>query len=190
MAGAGEKEIKRAIAKAWKVQGFIRRGEARFLYTLARRKGNIVELGCWMGRSTIILAQAAGVWGAHLTSVDPFSGMPHKIPSGSSKEWAKNLRFVGIDPPELLEMTSYEAGNIYDKEIALLFIDGNHAKGRVLHDLNQWTPKIKIGGFVALHDMFYPSIRGVAEAVVEWWQGDVWELVGLVNFTIAFRRLK
>src|SRR5690606_26366428 len=67
-----ERETDEAVERALQIQGLYRRQEARFLYQLARRKGNIVEIGCWMGRTTAILVQAARVWGASVTSIDPF----------------------------------------------------------------------------------------------------------------------
>ena len=189
-------EIKRALDLAAKVPGLYRRGEAAFLYRLARRKGNLVELGCWMGRTTAILLQAARVWGAELTTVDAFTSMPGSHKAATPERWRANLRKIGLAPPELLAMTTGQAAQVYDREIAFLFIDANHSLDAVANDLVRWTPKIKIGGVVALHDMFFPSITGVASAVAAWWEVERdgikprWSLVGMHDFTIAFRRLR
>ena len=196
MAGATQQEIKAAVDRAWTIPGLYRKGEAAFLYELARRSGNIVEIGCWMGRSTAILVQAAKVWGAQVMSVDIFSPMPHDYPRSSRGKWTAKLESIGLVPPELLEMASEEAAKVYDREIALLFIDGDHNQEVVAQDLADWGAKVKVGGVIALHDMFYPSITGVAKAVTTWWEmqrvGTIpnWELVGMVDFTIAFRRLR
>jgi len=192
-----EQEIERAVELAWKVPGLYRKGEARFLYRLARRRGEFVELGCWMGRSTAILLQAARVWGASVTSVDPFVVLPTQGTQASAERWRANLQRVGLTPPPLLEMRSDEAAKAYrGHEIALLFIDADHSKAGVARDLHDWARKVKVGGVVALHDMFYPSVTGVCQAVAAWWsrERDVirepkWELVGLHDFTIAFRRV-
>lgn len=191
-----KKEIQAAVATAWKIPGLYRKGEAEFLYRLARRKGNLVEIGCWMGRTTSILLQAAQVWGASLTTIDPFGPMPHGHARATPARWRKNLTGLGLQPPALLEMESDQAAGVYQDEIALLFIDGDHSRDAVRSDLHHWPPKVKVGGVVALHDMFYPSVTGVCEAVVDWWlcerddTGPRWELVGQVDFTIAFERLK
>jgi predicted O-methyltransferase YrrM len=192
------KEVKRALEVAAKIPGLYRQEEAAFLYRLARRKGNLVELGCWMGRTTAIILQAAKVWGAELTTVDAFTPMPNGRTAATPDRWRANLRKAGLEPPALLAMTTDEAAKVYpaDREIAFLFIDANHELQAVASDLANWTPRIKVGGVVALHDMFYPSITGVASAVAAWWEAERdgntprWEFVGQHDFTIAFKRLR
>ena len=189
-------EIKKALDKSFSIPGLYRRQEAAFLYKLARRKGNLVELGCWMGRTTSIMLQAASIWHAQLTTVDAFTPMPNDRKSATPERWQKNLKKIGLTPPNLLAMTTNEAITIYphDQEIALLFIDAHHGYLSVMFDLINWTPLIKIGGCVALHDMFFPSITGVCQAVTEWWckerdENDPrWKYIGQRDFTIAFQR--
>lgn len=194
MAGPNKTELNVMIAKAWQVPGLYGKEEAEFLYRLARRKGNLVEIGCWQGRTTIILALAAKAWKAHLTTIDPFGKrhMPARYAKreATPEKWAVNLRKVGIEPPELLSMTSTQALKHYSREIALLFLDGNHEYRQVRADLRHWTPKVKVGGYVVLHDMFFPSIPGVARAVIDWWDGRQWRLVGQRQWTIAFQRIR
>jgi len=62
----------------------------------------------------------------------------------------------------------------------------------VARDLANWTPRIKPGGFVALHDMFYPTIPGVCQALIDWWCTDRagWKYIGQRDYTIAFRRIQ
>jgi predicted O-methyltransferase YrrM len=189
------KEIKTAVETAFSIPGLYRHDEAGFLYRLARRKGLLVELGCYLGRSTSLLVQAARVWKADVVSVDAFTVMPNNRTQASPEKWARNLKKAGLTPPELIAKTSDAALEDWTREISLLFIDANHEYDHVLTDLMGWTPHIKVGGVVALHDMFYPSITGVAHAVVDWWHTERdgnrpnWELIGLHDYTIAFRRI-
>jgi predicted O-methyltransferase YrrM len=191
-------EIKQVLTIANQIPGLYRRGEAAFLYRLARRRGNLVELGCWMGRTTAILLQAAAVWGAELTSVDAFTTMPSQRKRATPEQWRANLKGIGLTPPDLLAMTTDAAAEIYSNEltISLLFIDANHTREQVSRDLANWTPRIKIGGIVALHDMFYPSITGVCLAVVDWWSAArdgksvTWRYIGQRDYTIAFQRVR
>lgn len=195
MSGMTERELAEAMARAWRIPGLYRKGEGRFLYQLGRRKGNFVELGCWMGRTTAILLQAARVWGASVTTVDPFVELPNGMTQATAERWSRNLRGIGLEPAELLEMTSDAAAQVYDREVALLFIDADHSRGAVASDLANWTPLVKAGGVVALHDMFYPSVTGVCQAVAAWWSRERdgksprWELIGQYDYTIAFRRV-
>ena len=189
-------EIKMALDKSFRIPGLYRRQEAAFLYKLARRKGKLVELGCWMGRTTSIMLQASRIFHAQLTTVDAFTAMPNDRKAATPERWQKNLKKIGLTPPPLLAMTTDEASNIYPpyQDIAMLFIDANHSLEAVTADLIKWTPRVKVGGFVALHDMFFPSITGVCQAVTNWWcsyrdeKGPIWEYIGQRDFTIAFRR--
>lgn len=191
-----EKESKRAALLSMKVPGQIRFTEARFLYQLGRRKGNLVEIGCLQGRSTAVLVQAAKVFKADVTSVDPFYFTPGMKIQSSPEIWRQNLEGIGLQAPHLLAMESHAAAQVYDKEIGFLFIDGNHDYEHVKEDIADWAPKIKIDGVIAFHDMFMPHISGVAQAVTEWWlsifdiRNVTWKLEGMTDFTIAFRRVK
>jgi predicted O-methyltransferase YrrM len=191
-----EEEAKKAVKKAMKVPGQIRAGEAQFLYSLARRKtGRIVEIGCLHGRSTSMLVQAAGVYKAKVTSIDPFYPTPNSKPT-SARTWRNNLEAVGLEAPELLEMESHTAAGVYKEEIGFLFIDGAHDYEHIKQDIADWNPKIMVNGVMAFHDMFTPHISGVAQAVTEWWLSifDImhitWQIHGMTDFTIAFRRVQ
>lgn len=193
MAGPTEAELITMLKKARSIPGHFGKGESRFLYGLARRRGNLVEIGCWQGRTTIIMAMAASKWGAHLTTVDPF-GRKRMAPQyrklkHSPENWRANLQKVGLEAPDLLHMTSDKAAEVYDRPLHLLFIDGNHTKTQVARDLANWTPKMVINSYLILHDMFFPGIRGVASAVAEWWDGRSWRMIDIVQSTIAFRRV-
>ena len=189
-------EARKAAVVAMKVPGQIRASECRFLYRLGRRISNVVEIGCLHGRSTAALVQAAKVYKADVTSVDPFYVTPGLKQQSSPEQWRKNLEAVGLKAPNLLAMESHAAAQVYEKEIGFLFIDGNHDYEHVREDILDWAPKIKVEGVMAFHDMFMPHISGVAQAVTEWWlsifdiQNVTWKLEGMTDFTIAFRRVK
>ncbi|NLD71174.1 MAG: class I SAM-dependent methyltransferase [Chloroflexi bacterium] len=199
MSGPTALEVERAVTVAWRIPGQYRRGEARFLYRLARRKGQIVEIGCYMGRTTALLVQAARMWGATVTTVDPFVPLPNGVEQATPDKWRAHLERVGLRPPRLLAVPSHEAARQWAGEIAFLFVDGDHSYTGVQHDLADWAPRVQVGGVIALHDMWFPSITGVARAVTEWWcaerddaargdSGAAWRCLGMRDYTIAFRR--
>jgi len=196
MVGPSANEVKKAVTLAFKIPGLYRRDEAAFLYRLARRRGTLVEIGCWMGRTTSILLQAAKPWHARVVTIDPFTPMPNSRDAGSAARWRRNLARVGLEPGALMPCTSDEAAAQWTEPVAMVFIDGDHNYAAVRRDLDNWTRLVKVGGVVALHDMFFPSITGVCQAVAEWWsearQGTLpaWELVGLHDYTIAFKRMR
>ena len=188
----------RAADRAMKVSGQIRKSEAMALYTMARRMGNIVEIGCLHGRSTAALVQAAKVFKARVTSVDPFYLTPGTKQISSAANWRNNLVAIGLEPPELMVMESHQAAELYKDEIAFLFIDGNHDYAHVKQDIEDWSPKVKVGGVMAFHDFMMPHIDGVARAVSEWWlsifdiKNVTWKLAteSTRDYVIAFRRVK
>ena len=191
------REVEQAVEIAFQVPGLYRRAESAFLYKLARRKGLLVELGCYMGRSTSLLLQAAAIWEAEVVSIDAFVALSAHITPSTPEKWSHNLEKVGLTPPELIIATTDEAFKTWDREISMLFIDASHEYKQVARDIEQWSDFVKVGGTMALHDMFYPSITGVAYALAEWWDHDRdkdgnpnWELIGLQDFTIAFRRIQ
>lgn len=190
-----ETEITKALDRAFEIPGMYARDEARLLYVQARRKGQLVEIGCWNGRTTAVLLQAAQVFSAQLTTIDPF--IPVQSRSVATPEtWAGHLRAQGLTPPPLLRMSSVEAAQTWTKPLALAFIDGDHDYAAVRQDLALWTPFIVQGGVVLLHDIFFPRFHGVTQAVFEWFmdeqdtQGAKWKCLGLVHLTIAFKRLR
>ena len=45
-----------------------------------------------------------------------------------------------------------EFAKVFDREIALLFIDGDHSYEGVKMDTLSWEPKVKKGGTILFHD--------------------------------------
>jgi len=195
-----ELESIKAADVAMKIPGQIRRTEAAYLYRLARQKGPLVEIGCLHGRSTAVLLQAAKVFGAKVTSIDPFLPTPNTMVS-SQAFWRQNLNDVKLVPQEIYELMSEDAAPLYKDKIGLLFVDGGHTYEDVKTDIACWADKVKVNGIIAFHDMFQYAIPGVARAIVEWWSGEFshskvakdglakWRLLGQVDFLIAFRRV-
>jgi predicted O-methyltransferase YrrM len=187
-------EARKAARIAMEIPGQIRETEAAFLYRLARRMGQIVEIGCLFGRSTAAIVQGSKVFGAEVTSVDPFIETANTNQLSSPKVWEENLKGLGLDIPKLLPLKSHEAAEAYHEEIAFLFIDGGHSYETVKQDIEDWLPKVKVSGVVAFHDMFTPHISGVVKAVTEWWlkiydpKHPKWKYAGMVDHMIAFRR--
>ena len=65
---------------------------------------------------------------------------------------------------------------MFKDPIHVLFIDGDHHYEVVKADIDNWAPKIAMGGFLVLHDCYptpkslraNPYIEGVNRAVSEW----------------------
>lgn len=62
------------------------------------------------------------------------------------------------------------ADEVPDLSLSLLYIDGDHSYEGCFADLRAWTPKVKLRGYVALHD-FLNEAYGVRRAVEDFCRG-------------------
>jgi len=52
-----------------------------------------------------------------------------------------------------MKMTSADAVHYFkDESFSFIYIDGNHQEKYIREDIKLWTPKVKKGGFLGLHD--------------------------------------
>ena len=50
--------------------------------------------------------------------------------------------------------TSVEAGEVWSKPLAMVFIDGGHSEKAANEDYDTWSPHLIRGGLLAIHDVF------------------------------------
>jgi predicted O-methyltransferase YrrM len=140
----------------------------------------IVEIGSYMGRSTVALGTGKAQ-GAGLVAIDPWggeggdevlaafrrnlddAGLSSEVGvfRGTSEEAAREPRRI----QELLNGTRPVAVKPQEGWIGLLFVDGLHHRDAVLGDIDRWEPQVAAGGLVYFHDAFFR--RGVTQAVLE-----------------------
>lgn len=137
-----------------------------------------VEVGCWMGRSTVYLAQKIQESGKNiqLFAVDTFQGSPEEPMlmaeverHGGSIEslFFANLKACGVE--DLVQMVTdysiHAAQRFPDNSIDFVFIDAAHDEASVRQDIRAWRPKVKKGGTLAGDDIAtYQSVRNAVEA--------------------------
>lgn len=141
------------------IPGFLADQEAKLLFELAKAAGGpIVEIGSFMGKSTVCLG-----WGSRLGNkvpvyaIDPHRGSPEhekwlRGSLGTYPTFAMNMEHAGLESHVIPKrMTSeYAVKGFEDNSVALVFIDGNHNQSS--KDFDLWSPKVKSGGVIALHD--------------------------------------
>jgi hypothetical protein len=115
-----------------------------------------VEIGCLDGFSSAIILESSKL---ALYSIDPFipdSMAPNLI--GSRARFMENVQPFG-DRAKLSADYSYNVVKGWRTPLDFLFIDGDHNYQAVLQDFNQWTPHLKVGGMLAIHDsrMYRPQ---------------------------------
>jgi hypothetical protein len=158
-----------------KVEGFLEEKEGELLYNIAKdcegRKGVIVEIGSFKGKSTICLGKGSKAGSqVRVYAIDPHMGTSahkaFKIPQ-TYEEFKKNIKIAGIDDVVFpILKTSKEAAEIFHEPIEFLFIDGGHDYEDVKLDFQLWYPKVIYTGFIGLHDSNFSGPRKVIEKYV------------------------
>ncbi len=142
-----------------RVDGWLTRSEGELLYALSGRipQGAIVEIGSWMGKSTICLAMGARAE-TKVYAIDPHVGSTKNQTAAGGCIWTfeqfkENLaRFGILDRVVPIVDFSGNVGRTWDKPIGLLFIDGAHDLSSVEMDFDLFWPHVVPGGWVLMHD--------------------------------------
>jgi predicted O-methyltransferase YrrM len=134
--------------------------DARVLLGAARDVKRVVEIGVYEGSSALALCQTLGP-DAELHLVDPFGAHPDALPSGwGATEWAtrhvvaRALRGRGSDAPSVYWHVdlSHELAARWEREVDMVFIDGDHSEAGCELDWSEWRPFVAPGGRVVFHD--------------------------------------
>jgi len=157
------------------VQGWMTRAQAGRLWDRAselRPGDQVVEIGSFHGRSTIVMASAAPA-GVELVAIDPHGGNdrgPQEIAGFEAEAeedhriFLDNLHRVGVrDRIRHLRMYSDKALDQVDGELALLYVDGAHRYAPARDDIRTWGARVRPGGVMLIHDSF--SSVGVTLAI-------------------------
>ena len=153
------------------VEGHLSSREIRFLALLAAvptAAGEILEIGSFKGRSTVVLAKAAGLIGDEkIYAVDPMTAPSETDPdlrgaADSLTDFRRNIESMGVaDRVELYQAFSYELAKTWDKTLRLLWIDGDHTYAGTLLDLEGFAPHLADKGIVAMHDVLHEFDGGL-----------------------------
>ncbi len=147
----------------------------------AARGDRLVEVGCWLGRSTCYLAERARAADKDLKlfAVDTFSGSPEHAQLGEEFLASLYERFLChlsaggyLDAVRTIALESVRAARLFpDGSLFFCFIDACHEYESVRADIDAWLPKVRPGGILAGHD-YSPKSPGVVRAVNELFPGQ------------------
>jgi predicted O-methyltransferase YrrM len=201
----------RALAVAAK--GFLTEAEGLRLYELAYRAsadGPCVEIGSYCGKSALFLGEGCRARGRHrLFSVDHHAGSEEQQPDqeyfdpelfdraqgrvNTLPHFLATVAAAGLDDwiVPVVGRSSTVAASWPGARIALVFVDGGHAKETVEQDLQGWGPLVKPGGWLCFHDV-YPNPADGGRAPFEVFEGArasrAWTFEGLVGSLGVLRR--
>jgi hypothetical protein len=159
-----------------------------FLYDLAVKApdGIAVECGVKAGGSLV-------TWGVSRIGRGPIIAVDNRRTQNYGVSLIAKLAEQGVDIT-LLEVSSWDAPDMIDGQVAFCFIDADHSLRGIPRDVTVWPDKIMKGGILVFHDYNVPNQATVVKCVVDAWQaeniwrGEGWEHLGTVGSTIAFRR--
>jgi MMP 1-O-methyltransferase len=162
-------EIDRYLDVVTSIEGQISREEARRLIELAKSTipGRvIVEIGTYRGRSTIALAFGSLLGNANrVYTVDPhveFQGvLGGQFGPQDQEQLYRNLVSAGVGRiVAVVSLPSKATARCWtERNIGLLWIDGDHTYAAVREDYESWEPFIANGGIVAFHDSAVPGVE-------------------------------
>jgi predicted O-methyltransferase YrrM len=165
-----------ATAKVSTVRGWMSPDQAERLYRAAastRPGDQVVEIGSFQGRSTIVLAHGAPE-AVQVVAIDPHAGNdrgPQEIEgfaeaaAGDHEQFLANLAAAGVSHRvRHVRAFSDAAHPEVQGQIAVLYIDGAHRYAPARADIVDWGARVAPGGTMLIHDSF--SSVGVTLAIL------------------------
>ncbi len=177
------------VTRAQAAKGFLEDEEGAKLYALAAeasREAPCLEVGSYCGKSTLYLAAGCRATGCHpLFAVDHHRGSEEQ--QVGEQYFDPDLfdsRLGLVDTLDVFRGTIHRASlsdwvipviaeserlaRYWPKlELGLVFIDGAHGQDDVWRDFHGWSPQIRSGGYLCMHDIYAdPTDGGQAPYVV------------------------
>ena len=172
-----------------------------YLALLGEVKGDVIEIGSWLGRSTLLLAKGCQISGNGIVhAVDTFKGNPGKehiykapLKKGETifRRFLENIRLVGLEKFVEVHKSSSEMarGKLGRVRARLIFIDACHDYEEVKRDIENWESLLIYGGYMVLHDFSSDSIgcvRAISEDIVN---SDSYKLMVLLDSMLVVKKI-
>ena len=125
----------------------------------------IVEIGSYVGRSTVCLAAPLVGSSGRLYAIDPHEGKIDGRNEVGSTLAALRATLESAGVADVVDVIVAKSTDVkWTKPIHFLFIDGWHNEASVRADFEHFAPHVVMGGFVAFHD-YEPNCPGVMAVV-------------------------
>jgi predicted O-methyltransferase YrrM len=174
--------LEEVSAKTAGVEGYLTPREVACLAWVGAHRttnGEVLEVGSFKGRSTIVLALASRLAGdSRVSAVDPLTSPSVTDPAlgkgetSGRERFEANLNRAGVrDRVEFYQMFSTDLARQWPPErpLRLLWIDGDHTYAGAKADFDAFRPFLADGAIVAMHDVLNHHggpARVVAEAML------------------------
>ncbi len=185
--------------------------EGTALYEAARDAvpGLIVEVGSYLGKSTLYLAAAARERGGRVMTVDHHRGSEEHQPGWEYHDPAlvddevglidtlpgfrRTIALAGAEDVVVAVVARGETlAALWSGPVAFVFLDGSHTDESAQRDLRCWAPKVAVHGTLAIHDVFPDPADGgqapyrIYRAALD--SGDFAEVPGCGSLRLLRRR--
>jgi MMP 1-O-methyltransferase len=168
------------IRAAMAADGFMPKAEGLALFGAAARygrRGPVLEIGSYCGKSTIYLAAAARQAGQVVITIDHHRGSeehqpgweyhdPRLVDAGTGRldtlpRLRATLAVAGLEDDVVVVVgRSAQVARLWRTPLGLLFIDGGHTDAAAQSDYEGWAPWVAPGGVLAIHDVFPDPAEG------------------------------
>ena len=160
------------------IKGFLADDEAAALATAAAeasRRGPVLEIGSYCGKSTVCMGLAMSDSGHVLYALDHHRGSEEHQPGeffhdpeladgdgvDTFREFRRNIDRAGLVDLVVPVVASSElASRNWSTPLAMVFIDGGHSLDAALTDYRCWAGHILRGGVLAIHDVYADAAEG------------------------------
>jgi predicted O-methyltransferase YrrM len=167
------------IRAARQAIGFMPEPEGMALHTAglsAARLGPLLEIGSYCGQSAIYLGAAARACGTVLFSVDHHRGSEEQQPGqqyfdprllgpdgriDTLPTFRRTLAATGLESVVIPVVgDSATISTHWATQLGLVFIDGGHSEEAAQADYAGWSPFLRAGGLLVIHDVFPNPAHG------------------------------
>lgn len=154
--------------------------------------GDFVELGCYKGDTSLMLAEILQGTGKNLWIYDSFEGLPEKsfldesemgrdfqkgVLAVSKKEVKNRFLRANLPVPKIKKAWFNELTGVdLPREIAFSFLDGDLYES-IRDSLNLIEGRMAFGSRIIVHDYNNEALPGVARAVDEWLKDKKYNMV-------------
>ena len=166
-------------------------------------EGDFVEMGCYKGDTSLLLAEILATTDKKLWIYDSFEGLPEKREEDAStlgedfkvnelyvskREVKQRFLRAGLPVPIIKKAWFSELSeNDLPDKIGFAFLDGDFYES-IRDSLKLIEGKMIGGGIIIIHDYSNPALPGVAKALEEW---NMNKGIEIRNFqTMAILKLK
>lgn len=128
----------------------------------------MVEVGCFAGISSELFAKFC----KEIICIDIWDTEDPAYAEIEKENLAKAFEMFQIMAEEYPNLSfirefSTIAATYFDiKTLDMVYIDANHAKEKVKEDIRAWWPKVKFGGWLAGHDIWYIYVKEAVEELL------------------------